>query len=349
MGNFSWEDEIVSDYDIVAEEAADIEAIAAQQAQEPVIVEADEEEIEEILSSSAFDLDEEEAGIVYNTRIRLEQAKLYEMLINHNLFDGVDVDHRAIAIVRNELKHYVVKRLEILMGLKSPVAPKQVVESDFNSIEVDFLKQLAAKGTRGRSMEVEAATDEEMVAEQPQPVSGGLNPIAGKRIKSSDLKPLVKKPAAVLKKAVQPPVQEKKKQAVKKRATPKQTVNRPQKKKTVEKRVKLDSPLQARNLTPAEAEALAKEDLKLMKNRKPLHEMTAKEKAEEIARVNAKHTVRPKPNTNVAPPVSESQLFNKYTIEQANRSNGVGGQGGNPFDSIMANLANNIAMSKNQE
>lgn len=360
MSTFSWDDDdTMSEYDMVAEEAAEVEELAAQQAQEPVIVEADEEEIEEILEEAAFDLDEEEASVIYNARIRLEQAKLYEMLINHDLFEGVDVDARAIAIVRNEIKHYIVKRLEILMGLREPATVQQQISSEFNSVEADFLRQLAAKGTKGRSLEADEEEYEEPVK------TGGLNPV-GRKIKSSALKPLVRKKKVSPKQPPEEEVQVAKKpreirkterkttvprkkitQAVAKtKAKPKAKAKKPT--KTVERKVKVESSLGKRDLRPDEIEALAREDMELMKNRKPLHKMTAKEKAAEIARVNARNPARPKPNTRVAPPMDESQLFNKYTMEQAKRGSGVGGKQ-NQFDSIMTSIANNMAMKKSQE
>ena len=64
-------------------------------------------------------LQEEEISVVDNARIRLEQGRLYEMLIKHNLFEGVDAMPQAVAKVQTEIKEFIIERLEILLGMKS--------------------------------------------------------------------------------------------------------------------------------------------------------------------------------------------------------------------------------------
>ena len=344
MNNTFWDDEDpVSEYELV-EEAQEVEELAAQYAEQPVVVEADEEELEEILEEASFDLDHEEANIVYNTRIRLEQAKLYEMLINHDLFEGVNVDARAVSIVRNELKHYIVKRLEILMGLREPVV-RETQRSEFNSVEKDFLRQLAAKGTKGRSLEAE---DEEEY-ETPKPKSGGLKPLT-QRVKSSELKPLAKKQVS----PKQPPEKDRNprkiRKTTRKTAVPREEITpavKKIKKKTQQNRMKVKSGAGPRDLRKNEIEALAKEDLEMMKDRKPFDKMSAKEKAKMIKEVNERHPVKQKPNTRVLPHMDANQLVMKYTTEQTSRSSGSGKQG--QLNQIMSSIATKIAAEKNQE
>jgi hypothetical protein len=336
MSNF-WEDEEdnISEYDLL-EEAEEVEQLAAQYAQEPVVVEADEEEIEQILEDSAYGLDADEANIIYNTRIRLEQARLYEMLINHNLFDGVDADPSAVAIVQNELKHYIVKRLEILMGLRQPVQ-KESASSVFNPVEADFLKQLAFKGTKGASVS-EAAEQ----APPPRPKAQGLKPLTP-TVKSSALKGVAKNPAPKRKKA---PVQQAE------QPLPQRPVNRRQKKRTTtqpsKRNVKVKAGAAPRDLRKDEVEALAKEDIEMMKGRKPFHEMSSKEKAKEIARVNDTHAPKPRP-ANALPMMGPDQQVMKYMTEQNMRASKGGGGKQNQFNQIMANIANQIAINKSQE
>lgn len=347
MSTFWDDDETVSEYELL-EEAQEVEALAAQHAEEPVIVEANEDEIEDILEDAAFDLNEEEANIVYNTRIRLEQAKLYEMLINHDLFQGVEADPRAVAIVQNELKHYVVKRLEILMGLRQPVVNTQ--QSEFNAVETDFLRQLAYKGTNGRSLESDEDYEPELPPAKPP---GGLNPIT-KRVKSSDLKPVVKtKPKGLdpRKEPVKtaPPTQTaapKKRRAPAKKAAAPAPTRKTKKRTQGQKKVKVNSGIAPRDLNQAEIEAIAKADIENMKNRKPLHELKGKEKIEAIKEVNERHA-KPKPSDR-APHLDANALQMKYMTEMTNRTAGTG-KAKNPFDSIMANIANQIAVEKSKE
>lgn len=339
MSTFWDEEDHISEYDLL-EEAEEVEAIAAQHAQEPVIVEADEEEIEQILEEAAYGLDKEEANVIYNTRIRLEQARLYEMLINHNLFDGVDADESAIAIVSNELKHYIVKRLEILMGLRQP-APR-TTNSDLNEVELDFLRQLAYKGTKGASAEVEEAP-------RPAPKPQGLKPLQP-TVKSASLKGLNKQPTkrrtqpapqqqAQPEPTPQPPKRTPQKRTKKKTATPRQ-------KPKSQRQVKVKAGAGPRDLRKDEVEALAKEDMQLMEGRKPFHEMNAKEKAKEIARVNNQHAPKPRP-TNALPMMNADQQTMKYMTEQSQRAS-KGGKG-NQFNQIMANIATKIAADKAQD
>lgn len=327
-------EEPVSEYDLV-EEAAETEQLAAQYAQEPIVVEADDDEIEQILAESAYSLDQNEANVIYNTRIRLEQARLYEMLINHNLFDGVDADASAITIVQNEIKHYIVKRLEILMGLRQPII-RQNNDLPLNSIELDFLKQLAYKGTRG------ASTQANTEPESPPPPTAftGLKPIKP-TVKSSSLKGLSKNIARTTPPTPQvqntkTPIQNTKPQPKKKHKSAPQS----------QRQVRLKNTAAPRELRPEEIEALAKEDLTLMKGRKPFHQMSAKEKAKEIARVNQAHAPKPKP-ANALPLMNPDQQMMKYMTEQSSRTNR--GSQANQFNQIMSHVANQIVVKKSQD
>lgn len=98
-----------------------------------------EEEAEE--ADQAYD-----ASVMADARLRLEQGRLYEMLLEHSLFKDVDADARAIKNVEREIKAYIRERLEILVGLKVDKA-KQVSGNagQFTDLEVDMLKQLIGR------------------------------------------------------------------------------------------------------------------------------------------------------------------------------------------------------------
>lgn len=305
-----WSNDYASEYDLLLE-AQETEDLAEEQAYQPIAVDATDEEIEQILEESAFDLNNNEANIIYNTKIRLEQARLYDMLINHNLFDGVDADPNAIAIVQNELKHYIVKRLEILMGLRPPKAVE--VESRFsnlNDIEIDFLKQLAYKGTHGRS--AQAQREEEEIESNnnemptPRPPQSGLNSI------KKTMKPMVARALPQQKKSNQQRPQQKK--------IPTPTAQQPPKKqKTSEPsyRDRLSKSAHShRELTQSEAEILAKEELKSTKKKKPFEKMSAKEKKEEIMRVNKQYE-KPSRPPGAVPMLTSDQLFQHCVTQQS--------------------------------
>jgi len=301
MTNF-WDEDATSEYDLLQEEAWETEELAEQHANEPVVIEPDDDEIDALVEESAFDLDVEESKIVYNARIRLEQAKLYELLINHNLFDGVEADPRAIEVVQNELKHYVVKRLQILMGMRQP-KPRQIVEhvgeSPFNDTEVEFLKALAWKGTRGRS----ASETQESTPASVKPQ--GLKPIANKTAQPARLK----KPA----------------QQSRPEPLPQKSSRKP--KRTSEVAKPKPEKISTKNKT---AEEIALEEIKQSAGKKPFHKMSQKEKAEEIRRVNEKHAKNTKRPDGALPIPDANTLEMQYMTQQANRASSSKG-----LDAIM--------------
>lgn len=140
-------------------------------------------------------LDEEESSVIDNARIRLEQGRLYEMLIKHNLFENVDAMPQAVAKVQSEIKEFIIERLEVLLGMKSENQPKEthiIKESQFNDMEIQALKMIASKVTKGAS-EVQSEKKE---------LSGGLNTIKTLDVKKNTLNS-VKSSESIQKKPVQ--------------------------------------------------------------------------------------------------------------------------------------------------
>lgn len=113
----------------------------------------------EIEEDVGFEFEDEtsigqEMSVVDNARIRLEQGRLYEMLIKHDLFEGVDAMPQAVNKVQSEIKEFIVERLEILLGMKAEktkVEVHHIKESQFNEVEVQALKMIARKVTKGAS------------------------------------------------------------------------------------------------------------------------------------------------------------------------------------------------------
>ena len=329
-----WDEDSVSEYDLIAEDAQKAEELAEEYAAAPTVVDADEEELEEISDESAFELTNTESNVIYNARLRLEQAKLYELLINHNLFEGVDASPQAIKNVQNELKFYIVKRLEILLGLREPVVrvATAVAESPFNDVEVDFLKQLAYKGTFGKS------TSEA----QEQPQRQAIRPATPAPAKLKSLAPSQPK-------KIEPPKQEvKAKQPAPKAPVKQAAPAAPAKKaapgkqpaKKAAPQPDLKTGIAPRPMTPAEAEAIARADLKTA-SKKPFHEMSDDEKLAKIREVNERNA-RPKATGQVPMP-SANELEMKYMTQQQNR-----GYSKNQTDQFNLVLANALAAQKNR-
>lgn len=113
--------------------------------------EYDEEFYEDFIEE--YDDEEEELDTVNEAHVRLEQGRLYNMLINHNLFEGVDADPTAIANVQKQLKEFILEKLEEMLGMrakKEKTGTQQiVVQSDFNELEIQVLKRVASKMSKG--------------------------------------------------------------------------------------------------------------------------------------------------------------------------------------------------------
>jgi hypothetical protein len=124
-------------------------------------------------------LTEEESETLGDAMMRLDQARLYEMLIKHNLFEGVRANPRAVRQVQEEAKNFFMQRLQILLGMKDePKVQLTEVKSPFNSLEVDALKDIAAKLTKGASQQV-PEDDGQQIRPVTQPAKPqGLKPLS---------------------------------------------------------------------------------------------------------------------------------------------------------------------------
>jgi hypothetical protein len=111
--------------------------------------------------------EEEEVNTVNEAHVRLEQGRLYNMLINHNLFEGVDADPTAIANVQRQLKDFILEKLEEMLGMRAKKEKSEtqqvVVQSDFNELEIQVLKRVASKMSKGMT---ESAPDPAPVQSQ---------------------------------------------------------------------------------------------------------------------------------------------------------------------------------------
>ena len=98
-----------------------------------------------------LELTQAEENLLGTAMIRLDQARLYEMLVKHDLFEGVSANPIALKAVQKEIKTFIMNRLEILLGLKSDSPKAMQAAGQFNDIEVQALKDLAFAATKGAS------------------------------------------------------------------------------------------------------------------------------------------------------------------------------------------------------
>lgn len=152
--------------------------------------------VDEITSEEVF---EQQESVMDNARIRLEQGRLYEMLIKHDLFDGVDADPQAINNVQKEIREFIIERLEILLGMRAEKTKEiqQIIQQpQFNDVEVQALKMIANKVTNGASAK----------ASTTPPVTNELN-VVKKQVKQQKINAL-----SSVKKSTPPPLPVKQKQ-----------------------------------------------------------------------------------------------------------------------------------------
>ena len=127
------------------------------------------------IEEDPLSLTQEEENLLGTAMIRLDQARLYEMLVKHDLFEGVQSNPIALKAVQKEIKTFIMDRLEVLLGLKTD---KQIKTSNqFNDLEVQALKDLAFAATKGAT----ARTRETPKPLIQTPQRTGLKPLAVKQ------------------------------------------------------------------------------------------------------------------------------------------------------------------------
>lgn len=145
---------------------------AAGRFEEPPLDEQDEEFLENLLEEEDF------SSVLNDANLRIEQGRLYQMIMNHDLFEGMDADVKAVQNVQKEIRKFARERMEIMLGMRQEQAAAPAnVASPFNDLEVDILKKIASKATNGATESPEANQVAAAVREVPKRQT--LNPIGG--------------------------------------------------------------------------------------------------------------------------------------------------------------------------
>lgn len=116
-----------------------------------------EDEVEEVNTEALLnendETEEDYSQVLNDANLRLEQGNLYKLIMNHDLFSGVDADPRAIKNVQKEIKKFAKDRMEIMLGMKKELHTVENISIDFpfNSLEIEVLKKLASTATKGAS------------------------------------------------------------------------------------------------------------------------------------------------------------------------------------------------------
>jgi hypothetical protein len=155
------------------------EAPAVQAPAQEVIL--DEEAMSELQEDPELDIFQEEEDdtfeIMSDAGLRLEQGRLYQMILQHDLFGVTDADPKAIRNVQREIRKFVRERMEIMLGIRQEQAIQEtIVSSPFNDLEVTVLKMLADKMSKGQTSQSQPPTP------APVPVApkkDGISSISG--------------------------------------------------------------------------------------------------------------------------------------------------------------------------
>jgi hypothetical protein len=122
----------------------------------------------------------EQSSVLEQAKVRLEKARLYEMIMSADIFEGIDADAKAISDVKREFSDFATERLEILLGMRQDRKQEAVVEQihypahDLNEVEVLAIKDLAAKLTKGESLAAGAPVATVVKAPAAAPKQQGL-------------------------------------------------------------------------------------------------------------------------------------------------------------------------------
>jgi hypothetical protein len=137
--------------------------------------------------------DEDDSAVLSDAALRLEQGRLFQMIMSHDIFQGMDADPRAVRNVQRQIRKFARESMEVMLGMRqSNVAqtPAPQVASPFNEMEVQALKMLAAKVTGGKSEQPQA-----QIAPKA-PAKKEITPITGSTKAAQTLAPIAPKPQA---------------------------------------------------------------------------------------------------------------------------------------------------------
>lgn len=178
----------------------------------------DEQAVAAIQEDPNIDLFEEEdqdtAELMSDANLRLEQGRLYQMVLQGDIFADTNADPRAIKNVQREIRKYVRERMETMLGIRQEQqAQTTIVSSPFNDMEVTVLKMLASRASKGATESSQPQIQKES-SPPPTPKKDGITSISGS-LRPSAPAPLVSNKSPVQKKSVQPSLKSQAKSAIK--------------------------------------------------------------------------------------------------------------------------------------
>jgi hypothetical protein len=179
------------------------QAEAYREAESALPVELDEvamAELQEDPTMDIFDEEEEDTfGIMNDANLRLEQGRLYQMVLQGDIFADTNADPKAIRNVQREIRKFVRERMETMLGIRQEQqAMETIISSPFNDLEVTVLKMLASKMSKGETEKEPTKVAAGPGLPPPTPKKDGINSISGNLrpqttpLKANPTKPLQK-------------------------------------------------------------------------------------------------------------------------------------------------------------
>ncbi len=140
----------------------------------------DEEEVSMVLEDPNTDIFEEDeeltSEVMHDANLRLEMGRLWQMILQNNIFADTNADPKAIRNVQREIRKHARDRMETMLGMRLEEPKHQtVVSSPFNDMEVTALKMIASKVTKGASESQQPTPS----VSAPAPKKDGITAISG--------------------------------------------------------------------------------------------------------------------------------------------------------------------------
>lgn len=222
MSNF-WNEDQEEDKYMSEEEAEQILTNPNSNIQTKEYELEDQDEEQDAIDAFQQEIADEQStqDLASKAMLQLEKGKLFKMLLDHNLFEGVDADPEAIKWAEKEVKAYVSERLEVLLGLKRDPKKQEIkyqVESPFTEVEIDLLKKFVSKMSNGATQQIKEVPKTNTIKSMAQ------TPQAPKPLKSSLSTSAPKKAVSEGKKKVATPLQTSQKIITKSKAVAKTTI-----------------------------------------------------------------------------------------------------------------------------
>lgn len=114
----------------------------------------------------------QEHKIQHEALKRIEQAKLYEILLNHQLFAQGSARAEILDLVTKEIRSFVLERLELLVGLKTTKKAEAPEQKIFSAEEIQALKILSQ-----RILQKTQITSSEPRVNTVMPTEPKINPV----------------------------------------------------------------------------------------------------------------------------------------------------------------------------